>query len=122
MLIVLLLLTVLAVLAIAVGLADENSNWWVPGIFALILIGCLGWGMIGNLASVKTEKVLANSPCIVKTKTAAIVEYKGLRKIYEDVETYNAITDSSKFDYVTHYNMYGGVTFHELYLSPTAEE
>lgn len=106
---ILCILTMLCIGLIVMGITSDEENVIGIGIVFFVGILVLGWGVIGCSLVTKIDSKLINIESIVRTKTSVIIEYNGIRQIYEDVAHYNAISDSSIFELETGYNMYGGI-------------
>lgn len=83
---------------------DEYKALQASLVF-LLLVGVVGWLLWGGCTTVdSTEEPI--QPLIIKTPTAVIVEYEGMRRTFTDIETYN-LADSTCFAIRTNTNMYG---------------
>jgi formate hydrogenlyase subunit 3/multisubunit Na+/H+ antiporter MnhD subunit len=119
--ITLILLTLLMVTGLIVAIIHEDGESTLGCICLLILCGVAGWGMAGNIITMNSKYEII-SPSITKTKSAVIVEYDGMRTIFEDAKTYNTVTDTTKFTVKTDYNMYGGDCGKSIITNPKVEK
>lgn len=101
-------LTTLLIGFIIRGVAKRKDDIVGALILFLTIYCLLFWVLIGSCLSCRTSSEIV-IPYVVKTKTAVVIEYDGVRKIYEDAKTYNEAVDSGNLSYklITDYNMYG---------------
>ena len=106
MLSILIFITLAGGLILTIGILNEGQDFVAAGLVVIILNALFGWGLIGGFITKNTTAILC-TPDIYKTKTSVIVEYKNNRRIFEDIQSYNTICDTTKFILETSYNIYG---------------
>jgi len=78
--------------------------------------------MIGITGHNRVNHISINHPIIVKTPSSVIVEVDGYREVFTDAHSYNTINDSTEFDFITYYNMYGFMIDHQIKITTFTEK
>ena len=107
MLMILTILTVLACSTVIVGIVVRNrdtGNTLGIGLIALLVIGMIGWGMVGNCATVQTKCVKV-IPAFTADRAFFVCEHQTLAT--EKISQYNRLKQDSTIE--CGFNMYGNL-------------
>lgn len=116
-------LTIFLVLLIIRSYIIDNEELRVGSIIGLVALALIGWLMVGTIADARSVVRPAEVLEVIKGKHVSLVIVKDWCQKKECDENIKFIrkpdelvilTDSTKFDWVIGYNLYGSETEHKL--------
>lgn len=97
---------VFGVLTLIIGFILESDLVKIIGAFFSISTLLFGFLLCGSIIPVKEETKWMGWGEISKTKKSVMIEFKNDRLIFDKMEDYNSINDTTKFYKTCYYNSY----------------
>tara|TARA_R110000772_G_scaffold2410_2_gene8379 strand:- start:126 stop:542 length:417 start_codon:yes stop_codon:yes gene_type:complete len=115
--IILLILTSIALVILLYGVLTKSENHNISGIFCLVIIGLMGWGLVGTTITVETREYTFSPDelTINRTDSNVIIESPVGLLVYNKKIDFDNINDKTKFVLSTEYNIYNSYNGKRVY-------
>ena len=109
------LLALIGLIVLLRGIILDEEDWIGGGIITLIVVGLLGFGLIGGVVTLKKRSTILDAEVTRSEKSIILEDYGNSGKIYvfDKKIDFDIITDTTTFYYENGYNMYNLKTDHQ---------